>query len=84
MKKGFYYFKLLDQYTITYIKDENETQYFTNGVLTISPQKIKLENEEKNYILKDSHTLQNYILFSTESFDKYRNIIIRFIFEVMK
>lgn len=86
MKKGFYYYKLLDWYTIVYIYDEQEDKYLTKEVATIRLDggSIDIDVGEESYVSKDASSLYHYIFLSDSDFDKYREILIWFIFEVMK
>lgn len=81
MKQGFYFFEILGSYTITYIIESNDSsnEYKTIGVATISND-VRLENGEKNYIMKTSKSLRQYKYISNRSYSEWRKVVVEFMF----
>lgn len=78
MKKGFYYFEVLGQYTITYFHESHADMYYTKGVATISND-VELENKD-SYILKKSKTLNHYHFISDRPYKEWKYITLSFVF----
>lgn len=82
MKEGFYYFSILDWYTIVYIKNKDEYNYSSLGVASSRTDSFDIEFGEISYIQKNSKTLNNYIYISNKKYEKWKEVLIRFLFEI--
>lgn len=88
MKKGYYYYDLVQfrVYVLMYIEGETEDKYKTSGVASINlndKRPLNIEIDSKSYIDKISASLKSYTYFSDSSLSQYKNEIAKFLFEVV-